>query len=535
MFAHVPSIVATAGPATAQHLIGLFPASYRERSPDLAYVLGLGGWVDWNFASMLDCFERAERGYGAAGHEERRFLARAYRAMVLIALFRLDEGAALLDSMESATLPIPTRIVMLSARSWLALETGRLNAVAPLRSEMVDLLERVDRIDLWWHTTPPNRVPGLPGMTLPLRRHAEALLRVAGDEPTPLRALGLLSQAWCAFWQGRFAQARALRERAIEHGQWAGDTSAVRSHLLTLTAFLHAIGGDAAAAVDVAHARVRALQASYDARGHYVLFMIAARIASIAEDTKALRGVLDQLDAIEASQPHLDFSYRKWPHAPVIAHFAWLEGRADHAVALWQEALAHEEAIDVYGQAAETRVRLARALARRGEIRRSGTLARARVRAGRRGRHARRCAAGIRCVARARGHRLARRADSRSSAAQLADWEQLVAAERADRSVALSGFVSAHRFGRAGRRPDGPRARRAAANRGGRQQQADRARVRPEPAHRQAPRREHPRQARSRHARPGGCLVPRPAGLTKGITPHPCPSPHWRGERGAFG
>lgn len=143
---------------------------------------------------------------------------------------------------------------MLNAKSWLAVEVGKVNAVAPQHSEMVDLLERVDRIDLWWHTSPPNRIPGLPGMTRPLSRHAEALLGVAGDDPTPLRSVGLLLQGWCALWQGRFAQARALRERAIEHGQWAGDTFAVRSHLLTLTAFLHAVGGDAAAAVEVPRA-----------------------------------------------------------------------------------------------------------------------------------------------------------------------------------------------------------------------------------------------------------------------------------------
>jgi LuxR family maltose regulon positive regulatory protein len=205
-------------------------------------------------------------------------------------------------------------------------------------------------------------------MTRSLMRHAEALLRVAGDEPTPLRSVGLLLQGWCALWQGRFETARSLRDRAVEHGQWAGETLAVRSHLLTLTAFLHAIAGDTTTVIDIAHARVRALQASYDARGHYVLFMFTVRLTSICEDTQALRNVLDQLDAIEASNPDVDFSYRRWPQAPVIANAAWLEGRVDHAVALWQEALAHEEAIDVYGQAAETRVRLARALARRGEV-----------------------------------------------------------------------------------------------------------------------------------------------------------------------
>lgn len=368
VFAHVPSLVATAGLATAQHLIGHFPASFRETSPDLAFVLGVSGWVGWSFATMLDCFERAERGYAAAGSTERRLLARAYRATVLIARYRLDEGAALLESVETESLPAATRIVVLNAQSWLAIETGRLHAVAPLRDAMVDLLEEVDRIDLWWHTSPPNRVPGLPGMTRPLWRHAEALLRVAGDDPTPLRSVGLLLQAWCAMWQGRFPQARALRERAVEYGQWAGDTAAVRSHLLALTAFMHAIAGEGGAAIDVARARIRALEQSYDERGRTMLYIILARVAAVSDELDELRRVLAELHALESSRPDLDFSLRKWTDLPVVAQLAWLEGDADRAILLWKEALAHEEAIDVYGQAAETRVRLACALARRGEV-----------------------------------------------------------------------------------------------------------------------------------------------------------------------
>jgi LuxR family maltose regulon positive regulatory protein len=368
VFAHVPSIVATVGPATAQHLIAQFPASFRERSPDLAFVVGVAGWLEWKFASMIDCFERAERGYAAVGNEERLLLARAYRATVLLALVRLDEATALLDSIERATLPDTTRAVVLNAKSWLALEIGNLYAVAPLRSKLVDVLERVDRMDLWWHTTPPTRMPGLPGMTRPMMRHAKALRRVAGDQPMALRALGLLTHAWCAMFQGHFAEARALIERAVAHGQWAGATSAVRGHVLALTSFIHAIAGDSKAALEVAQERVRTLWPSYDERGHYVLHMAAARIAVICDDARALRAVLDEMEAIEASHPAVDFSLRKWPHAPVVAQCAWLEGRTDEAVARWQEALENEEAIDVYGQAAETRVRLARALVRRKEI-----------------------------------------------------------------------------------------------------------------------------------------------------------------------
>ncbi|HSJ98795.1 MAG TPA: helix-turn-helix transcriptional regulator, partial [Myxococcota bacterium] len=53
---------------------------------------------------------------------------------------------------------------------------------------------------------------------------------------------------------------------------------------------------------------------------------------------------------------------------PVRAQLAWLRGGADEAIAGWREALAAEDEIDVFGQASETRVRLAAALARRGAL-----------------------------------------------------------------------------------------------------------------------------------------------------------------------
>lgn len=54
---------------------------------------------------------------------------------------------------------------------------------------------------------------------------------------------------------------------------------------------------------------------------------------------------------------------------PLRAQLAWLEGRADEAIERWREALANEEAIDMMGQAVETRLRLAAALLARGDAR----------------------------------------------------------------------------------------------------------------------------------------------------------------------
>ena len=41
---------------------------------------GLVAWVHWDFKAMLAAFERADRGFVAAGDEARALYARAYRA-----------------------------------------------------------------------------------------------------------------------------------------------------------------------------------------------------------------------------------------------------------------------------------------------------------------------------------------------------------------------------------------------------------------------------------------------------------------------
>ena len=367
-YAHLPVVVATAGTASPQNLIERFPADFRERSPDLAFVRGLIHWVHWEFPAMLASFEHAEQGFAAAGDVTRAMHARAYRAHALITRGKLDEAAAVVESMTKAALPRETRIIALNAQWWLAIDAGRLRAVSPLVDEMVGLLEQVDRLDLWYHTTPPMRVPGLPGITRPLMRHANALLRVAGESSMSLRALAILAQGWCAAFKGRIEQARTLRERAREDAAWTGNTGAVRGHLLALTALLDALEGNAPAAIEAARARARELQSGFASWGRFTLLMFTARIAAVCDDASALRETLAEAEPLRVQFDPPGGLPRTRPRLPILAQLAWLEGRLDDAIAGWRDALAYEEEIDLLGQAAETRVRLARALARRKDL-----------------------------------------------------------------------------------------------------------------------------------------------------------------------
>lgn len=364
VYEHVPPIVATSGTSTARNLVERFPAGFRDRSPELALVRGLVAWVHWDFKAMLAAFERAEAGFLAAGDEARALYARAYRATALIAHGRIADAEAALASMRTAALTPESRIVMLNSEAWLAIDTGQLRSVAPRLDEMVELLERVDRLELWYHTTPPNRMPGLPGIRKPLLRHAHALLRVAGDDSLSIRALAIVAQAWCALFQGRIGEAVLLRDRAREDAEWTGHTGAIIGHMLALSSFLEAVQGNVPAGIATARERLRLLGPGYGLWGRYLMLLLVLRIASIGEDAKALRETIAKMDEVLRQG-----TFREPPtRLPPEAELAWLDGRATEAIAKWREALRHEEAIDLYGQASETRVRLARALVRHGAL-----------------------------------------------------------------------------------------------------------------------------------------------------------------------
>jgi LuxR family transcriptional regulator, maltose regulon positive regulatory protein len=367
--AHVPTTIVRSGPAAASHILMQFPAAFRDTSPEIALVRGLLGWVHWDFAAMLEHFERAEAGFAAAGDRDRELLARAYRATILIALGHLDEAARALDSMSSAAvLADDARIAMLNAQCWLAIDTGRTRSVAAIVTKMLDLLERRSRIDLCYHTSPPIRMPGLPGIAEPLLRHAKLLLRAAGDEPTPLRPLGMLAQAWCALWRGELDQAARLRERAQQEASWTGNTGAVRSHMLALTAFAAAIDGNSQAALAAALTRVREQLPGPGPWSRYLLGVFGARVAAACRDVAVLREMLEQVTSAAAAMQAAGASWCRNPERPIAAQLAWLEGHRQEAVAGWRAALEDSDSLGIFGQEAETRVCLASALAEQKDL-----------------------------------------------------------------------------------------------------------------------------------------------------------------------
>lgn len=370
MYEHAPLLVVTAGPASVEHLLGQFSAGILAWSPELAFVRGLARWTAWDFNDMHASFAQAADGFAAGGDERRAQLAQAFLAHAQFALGRLDAAAATVASLRSRQLEPAARIMALNAEIWFAIESCRHGAVADLLADMLGQLQGLPRLNLWFHTTPPLRMPGLPGVTPVLARHAELLLQVAGDTPTPLRALALLSQGWCALWRGRIDDAQGLLAEARSDARWSGQSGAVRAHLAALGAVLATVGGAKAAAIAAARSRMDAYTAGATPWHRHMVGFFIARIASCCEDTAELRSAWRRLEETR-SQPELAAICRSTAptEAPLAAHLAWLEGREDEAIERWQQALASDEAIDLIGQAAETRLRLARALVRHGDLR----------------------------------------------------------------------------------------------------------------------------------------------------------------------
>lgn len=365
----LPAMIVRAGPSVPQHLWAQFPAAFRERSAQLQLLRGLLAWVSWDWSAMEDGFRRAEALFLARGDAERGALASAYRATNLVSLGRLVEAREIVDRLAGRALKPDARIALLNAMCWLAIESGETRQVAPRHEEMLALLEAQDGLALWYHTSPPIRLPGVPAIGRGLLRHADLMLRVAGDEPTVLRPLAFLARAWCAAWRGELPASLELQQRAREEAAWSGDSGAIRHHSLTLRAITHAMAGEHAQALEAARARYALRMEVQGAWVGYLLAHFVARVAAMGDSAPALREAIATLDGWEPVMRADGTPPDARRRHSLAAQLAWLEGREEEAVAGWRAALEHEEAIDLYRHAVEVRLRLARALVRKGDLR----------------------------------------------------------------------------------------------------------------------------------------------------------------------
>ena len=146
--------------------------------------------------------------------------------------------------------------------------------------------------------------------------------------------------------------------RSASDERWVGHPPIVQSHRLAFTAVVQMALGRHEAALAAARAHGREFPASYGGRGPWYALNLMGRVAMACGDAELLREALARIAQIQAVIPEAT-PLRLQPVIGLQGCLAWLEGRRAEAQALWSQALAHEEACDLFGLAHELRTRLA--------------------------------------------------------------------------------------------------------------------------------------------------------------------------------
>ncbi len=348
------------GKSTLLHLVEQFPPAFAETSADWQRVAGMAKWNVWETRAAERHFALADELFAARGDAAAAQVARAHRSITLIGLGRLSDAGALIDSLEAQPLEGEARIVALLARTWHTLERCSFDAVAPRFEALVQALEARPLLEIWFFTVPPPRQTSCRGIARALARWATGALAVTEDRPVPLRAMALLTQGWLAFWQGRLDDAQEHLLRAEADVQWTGHQIIARAHSLGLRGMLTALRGDAPGALETMRTRLSEHPPGYGDWGLWHLLFFAGRIAAACGDAALLREWLQRQMSLQPGLPDVD-PPRLRPAQALHGTLAWLEGRRGEAIAAWRAGLEHEDQIDLLGQAADVRVRLAAA------------------------------------------------------------------------------------------------------------------------------------------------------------------------------
>jgi LuxR family maltose regulon positive regulatory protein len=344
---------------TTLRLVDAFPAAFAAGSAEVQHTAGVAKLTLWRMQEAERHFALAETLYAARGNVASAQTMAARRAQMMVPLGRLQECAAILDSLRGAPLiEIEARLIAATAKMWLHMERGENRAVAPAFDELLQQLQSCRTVGEW-SIIPPPRQTACPGMAAPLLRWGTGALAATGDEPVPLRAMAQVALAWRAVWLAQPNVAADLLAGAIGDAQWGGHEVILHSHAIALRAVLALLRGDTAEALRQAQIRIDEHPAGYGDWGLWHVLYFAARVAAAAGDAAALREWLQRLVALQATLPDATPA-RLSPVSGLSGTLAELEGRRDAALAHWRDMLAHEEAADLYGHSGEVRVRLAR-------------------------------------------------------------------------------------------------------------------------------------------------------------------------------
>ena len=357
-----PALITRGVIAPVLRMIEQFPPAQRD-GPRLQLLRGLGSWAIWDFDAMCEAMRRAAAGYAQRGDAPNRQLALAYEAIALSGASRLPAADALLDSLLAEPLHDEALACALRAHMWQALDGGPLDQVAPRFHRELDVVERLDSTIGWYQASPVARYLGLPGIVPALQRYVSGALRHAQDGHTPLRVLAVTVQAFLEVWAGRPDEADALLRAVEQDIRWFGQTRNLYTQTQLCRALLHALRGEAPAALAAVRRPSELMDEEPDGprrrHGQSMLLLHEARLAALLGDTARLQQCATALERVP--QQELEAPTRA-QRALLPAYLADAASDTARAIAVRRSALQQDALLSRLGLGVETRLRLAAAL-----------------------------------------------------------------------------------------------------------------------------------------------------------------------------
>ncbi len=348
------------------HLLEQFPKDIRGGSPLLAMVRGQVLWALWDWRGTADAMRHARIGFAEAGDDRRRRRAQLFEAIALDGNGLIPESEERLAALPLEGADLETRALGLALRTWHAIDSGRFREVAKRYSDVLDVLEQTDQLQLWYECFQRPLYVWLPGMGAPLARFVDAVMRRNADAPSQMRAIAFVMAAWLALWRGELPQAMERVMQAQEDERWLGMPTRLRMFVGTVRAAVNAVCGERDATFDALAAPLAYFDAAplsgpsaqpTSMYAHYLFF--AARLADTLGDSDALRDFAARVPPPDRIK---NFAMLRAPLATLAARLAALDGRHEEACIRWAKLLEDEAALDVLGLAHEGRLRYAHAL-----------------------------------------------------------------------------------------------------------------------------------------------------------------------------
>jgi LuxR family maltose regulon positive regulatory protein len=347
------------GVHTVVRLAEQFPPDFCARSAEWQDVAGYAKWRLWRNAEAAQHLQSAQALYRARGDAAAARLAALRRAAMLAGIGRPGEARQLLAGLDDpGPEEVEAHIQIRLCQLWIALEEGAGRSVAPLMQALLGALEQARQPEQWAVMVPAPRLTACPGVGPQLLRWADGVSLAEAESPLLLSALAPMTRGWQALWAGRLGEAETYLARSEGDERWVGHPPIVHSHRLAFTAVVQMALGRRELALAAARAHGCEFPASYGGRGPWYALNVMGRVAMACADAGLLREALARLAQLDAVIPEAT-PLQLQPVFGLRGHLAWLEGRHAEAVALWEQALAHEEACDLFGLAHELRTRLA--------------------------------------------------------------------------------------------------------------------------------------------------------------------------------